>query len=174
MTPRRAAKLAKTMACGLLMAACGTATTATTSHATQHPGRQAGRSVLPTNTPQIVSACDLVTPVDITAALGTPPMVSPTVKSVARCVYSNAKGGALVSLTVGAGVTSAAFAKAAEAAGDTRPVSGLGDAARQSPGGGSIVALRTGVSVRVEVTLSSVKPKALQSLARTALDRLQP
>jgi hypothetical protein len=169
---RPTARLAAILASALLVVACGSSGTA--AHTTRSSSTTSMPRPLTTSVSQILSACDLVTPVDITAALGQLPRIPPTTETIDQCAYASNAQADFVSLLVESNTTKVSFEKAAAKGGANTAISGLGDAALQSSDGQSIFVLAGHDSLHLGVNGSSVKPAAVRSLARTALQRLQP
>jgi hypothetical protein len=158
------------LAGALLMVACGSSAT---SARRPQPSSTTVPMPLATSVSQILSACDLVTPVDITAALGELPHIPATIQTSDHCTYASASEGNFVGLLIERNTTKSGFKEAAAKGSATRPVPDLGDAAFQSSNGRSVFVLTGDEYLHIAVNGSSVKPAGVRSLARTALQRLQ-
>jgi hypothetical protein len=125
----------------------------------------AGSSSLP-------DACSVVTSSDIATALGTAPLTPPKSSTHDQCAYASATEGSYVNVQVATDQTTDSFEKASSGGGPTQRITGLGDEAFQSTGGGTVFVLQGTTSVRIDVFLTTVDPSAVQSLARTAISGL--
>jgi hypothetical protein len=157
---------------GLLVAACGSGTPTSGQGSTTTTSASAGSS-----SATWPAACELVTASDVTAALGTAPSTPPKTDSQIECDYSNPTAYNYVNVMVQNAGSKTFFTSDANDAGATQAVSGLGDAAFQSPSGGAtdtIFVLKGSNFLRIDayVAATAANTAAVQQMARTAIGRV--
>ncbi|HVA08936.1 MAG TPA: hypothetical protein VNG12_19560 [Acidimicrobiales bacterium] len=159
---------------GLLVAACGSGSPSSGqgSTTTTTTGTSGGSS-----SATWPAACKLVTASDVTAGLGTAPSTPPKTDSQIECDYSNPTAYNYVNVMVQNVGSKSFFTSDANGAGATQAVSGLGDAAFQSPSDGAtdtIFVLKGSNFLRIDayVAATAANTAAVQQMARTAIGRV--
>ena len=119
----------------------------------------------------------LVTPADITSALGTAPVAPPSSNELTQCNYSSPTAPNYVNASVDTVVLARLFQQSVTGAGATESVAGLGDAAYETPvgaAGGSLFVLKGKKDLRIDVYLpvTAATQAAMQHLGKSAISRV--
>src|ERR1700760_702893 len=154
----------------LVAAGCGSSDDATTgpTSTTQPP-----LAPPPTVATTASTVCDLLTPADVSVALGVVPKLPPATDGLTTCDYSGQDSSQLVSVRVTKVGSPAAFTRAAEEAGAKTTVKNVGDAALEAANGKVIFVLRGDAYVRIDVSAPTAKATVIRTLASTAASRMK-
>jgi hypothetical protein len=118
-----------------------------------------------------------VTAADITTALGTAPVSPPSTATLDQCDFSSPGAPNYVNISTSTMVLPRFFQQDARGGGGTQTVSGLGDAAYETPVGaqaGSIFVLQGKHQLRIDIyaPVTTATQAALRQLTQTALARV--
>ncbi|MBS1838006.1 MAG: hypothetical protein JST64_09950 [Actinobacteria bacterium] len=118
--------------------------------------------------------CDLLTPSEISAALGTAPTTPPRTNTAQECDYASPSNYNFVTISVRSNEASQFWEQDAARAGATATVEGLGERAWATPDGapaGTIVVFKGDTELRIDVG-QPADQVVLKNLATTASGRM--